>query len=102
MKFLLLGFALVTSLTTFASEPSLNCELFENDTLIRSATQIIDADGKAEIDLGMLDVFAFGGFAWNGYPVTMILSPAKSTNTERATDSVISSTGSTLTITCSI
>jgi hypothetical protein len=102
MKFLLLLGVFVFSLSTFASKRSLKCELFEDDRMIRSASRFLDWNGNAELNLGTFDVYGFGGFALKGIPITFIVSAEKSKNTESSSQSVISTTGSTLTVNCSI
>lgn len=73
MKFLTLVMALSFSLIASASNDQLQCDLFANDTLIRSSVVSIDAEGEASVDLGQEEECSFGGFAWDGYPGTMIM-----------------------------
>ncbi len=100
LSFLLIG--LLFSLNTFASNKVLKCELFEDDQFLREGTTQIDENGQAQIDMGQQDIHFFSGFVWDGFPGVMIMSPEKSHDDLSESMSVKSSTGSTLTITCSI
>ncbi len=100
--FQLMFFILAFSLSSYASAAELECELYEDDHLVVKGSKQLDQNGTAVLDLGKFDIYNFGGFVFLGLPVTMIISPFKTTYTEHTTDSVFSSTGSILKIDCQI
>lgn len=107
MKFLFLFIGLLISFSVFSSTKMLSCELFENGQSLRNATQEIDSNGDASIDLGKQDIYFFQGFVYNGDPVVAIMTVTQeeklnSDGMISSSQSVTTSTGSILKITCSI
>ena len=100
--FQLIFVALAITVSFYASAAELVCELSEDNLLVKSESKMLDESGQAVIDLGKFDIYNFAGFVFNGHLATMIIGPVKSASTERSTDSVFSSTGSVLTISCQI
>ena len=104
MKSALLVVTMLFTSSVFAAGTVLKCDLYEDDKFLRTASDVIDSEGEAWVGLGEQDIYSFSGFVWDGHPVTLITShsPDDEEKGESETDTVISSTGSTLTLTCAV
>lgn len=101
MKIMMMVLAMSLSMSTFAAG-ALRCELTENGAVIAGGQSPVDENGEAFVDLGSHDQYAFAGMIWDGYPATIIMSADGDKKSNETSDSVISSTGTTLTITCTL
>lgn len=111
MKYSLFLIGVLFAFNVFASRNDfLTCELFENGASVRLEATALDEGGQATIDMGQIDIyyfFGFGGIDHDGMRNVgvgySIEADSQKTYTELSESiSVTSSTGSTLTLTCSM